>query len=273
MRNNHEYTKVKKRKQQQLSSNTLLFSLFIAILTITVAVAACPDDCGEDSNNGSFCGTDEKCHSYNCYDYFTYGPETDTGIVRGNTPPPILVCKPDSTNAVDDDDYVYNGVIYGCAGPGEGVSMPFNEKCSVQIYACTTFNCWQYADHTSFDLFLNEVNSSNVTCTEEIEKENDDDFVDCVPPRFTYQAISVYDNLTFSGTSVGTSSGITIVNPIGNSTIEFDEDIAKTTMYSSLTINVTPSSSSSSSNSYAILGWMNYPLLFSSLAALYNCLF
>jgi hypothetical protein len=107
MRNNHENTKVEKRKQQQqLSSDALLFSLFVAILTITVAIA-CPDDCGKGSNNGSFCGTDGKCHFYNCYNYFTYGPETYTGIVKGNdTRPrlPRLVCRPDSTNAVDNDE-------------------------------------------------------------------------------------------------------------------------------------------------------------------------
>ena len=56
--------------------------------------------------NGSFCGTDGKYHFYNCYDYFTYGPETDTGIVKDNDTPPRLLCKPDSTNVgfVDDDD-------------------------------------------------------------------------------------------------------------------------------------------------------------------------
>lgn len=97
-RNNHGNKKVKKRKQLNQYSNTLLFSLYVAILTITVTAADGCDDCGVDAKNGSFCGTDGKCHFYNCCDYFTYGPETDAGIVKGKDTPPRKM----------NDDYEYN---------------------------------------------------------------------------------------------------------------------------------------------------------------------
>jgi len=193
----------------------------------------------------SFCGTDGQIHLYNCRDFFAFGQERYTGISTttndGDDAPPELICN-SNVSISTDENAIKSGVIYGCKGEGKGkvwpydpnygVYMPFNEKCSAQINERTTFNCWQYnttEGGTNFDSFLSEASNANFTLCTSTNYEGD--YI-LSPVAFNYYSTYGYRSPTYNYHYFLAGA---------SSTIDFNEDLAtKTTMYSFLTVEKTP---------------------------------
>ena len=210
-------------------SNIKLITNFLLIASVVNATHGCLND-DIECQSGSFCGSDNLCHEYSCTNFFTFGPEQYKGYAEGAIPPE-LVCNPFVSS--DEDDYIYNGVGYGCmiypnSKPDSNfaVTMPFNEKCSVEIDMNTRFDCYKYAADTNFDVFLLSVNNSDV-CSEEIRKDYADSTYDLGPPAYLYSDIFEYQ---YSTETSGNLEG-------PNATQVFDENLAlSNTMYSILSI-------------------------------------
>ena len=224
----------------------------------------CSSD-GSEFETG-FCGTDNICHANNCQNFFLYGPEQFTGRTA-TAAAEKLVCNPydvcsaknafaSTTTISSDDNRIYNGVSYGCDGvrlvdptfeecysEDGAVSLPFNEKCTYENnnnidddgrnIVSSSFNCYQFAAQTNFDIFLSRADTYNLMVEEgAICKGKEDEAV--------YNYINSYSNSSFM--NIGSFNG----GP--NPTKAFNKNLAlQSTFQSTLTtIDTTDASWSNS---------------------------
>jgi len=215
----------------------------------------CSSDGTQDGSG--FCGTDNICHANNCQNFFLYGPEQFTGRT-GRTATAAaekLVCNPydvcsaknafaSTTTISSDDNTIYNGVSYGCDGvrlvdpafeecysEDGAVSLPFNEKCTYESnnnidddgrnIVSSSFNCYQFATHTKFDVFLSRADTYNLMVEDgNICRGKEDEVV--------YNYINSYSNSSFI--NIGSFNG----GP--NPTKAFNKNLAlQSTFQSTLT--------------------------------------
>ena len=95
------------------------------------------------------------------------------------------------------------------------IDMGFTRRCSTPN---NDFTCYELAESTDFQPFLNEASASGLTCA-------DEEYDETGYPKFLYHAAYTYTGRTY---------GQTVLTPGHNGTSEFNETLALTgTMYAS----------------------------------------
>ena len=117
--------------------------------------AACAAEVPAGDTREYFCGNDGNCYSYNCEDWYMYGPLEFTRFDPFNPVP--LVCSDYSNGEADH----MNSVVYGCRPYQPGSKAPeavnyvhyFNQECKATPRGTDDFKCYQNKPGTNYNNF------------------------------------------------------------------------------------------------------------------------
>lgn len=172
------------------------------------------DACGcESYANGQFCGIDGQCHPYSCSSWYEFGTTDFTGGYDVDSP---LACRDLGSFTQPVGVSTTASVSFRCRDvTPKPIQMGFNRECTVSG-TNSEFTCYELAQDTDFQPFLDEASVSQLDCM-------DDQYDEMGYPKFTY-------GVTLRNRVPGKDH--TIFTPGYNGTREFNETLALTgTMY------------------------------------------
>jgi len=181
-----------------------------------------PTGCESSCPIGEFCGIDGECHTYNCNEWYQFAFSNFTDYDESLP----LSCEERSQFDAEYPDVNNAGVIFGCTGfsgsiptPPKAVAQQFTRKCTRDDDdKLVTFQCYEMANATNFQPFIVESQGANI---------------DPCPAGDSYPEVPSYIyqvNVEYQTPGYGYSAALNT----GNSTEEFDRDIAMRTMYAKL---------------------------------------
>jgi len=153
-------------------------------------------DCDCVEGGGEFCGDDGQCHLYSCQAWYEFGPDKFTGKHPNSAllPRDPLVCedialtKPYMPNSLLDGSVYYPSVSFRCEHSltPPPIAMGFNRRCfaNAGAHGAGEFTCYELANTTDFESFLEEATPASLTCLDEDAEDG---------PKFTYQDTSESD--------------------------------------------------------------------------------
>lgn len=128
-------------------------------------------DGGGDCAGGEFCGSDGRCHLYNCGSWWEFGPAEDTGNANQKSEDASLNCEKIAVTTPYEDNGgpYYPSILFECkTSRPEPVVMGFTSHCTAQAgpNSNSKFDCYELDAATDFQPFLDAVNASQLNCRE-----------------------------------------------------------------------------------------------------------
>jgi hypothetical protein len=140
--------------------------------------------CGCQVGDGTFCGTDGKCHFYNCESFYEFGPVDYTGYGPQS---PELKCIDIPVTLVDTaGDPSQASVAFRCRDlTPKPIGMGYTKYCEAST-PNSNFTCYGVSENTNyynaFDDFLQQAQASQLEC-------NSGQYNETGYPAYSYSAV------------------------------------------------------------------------------------